>query len=222
MIRVTERGQGQTIPAENIDNAWLRLSGRNGPWGGDEIMSDFSQILERAGAGDARAAEALFPLVYNELRRIAAGQLGREAAGQTLQPTALVHEAWLRLSAGDGRAWQDQGHFVAAATEAMRRILVDRARRKMRIKRGGDQERVQVEESQWMGPATDEQVLEVNAAVERLETEDPEQAQVVKLRFFGGMSHDEIAEALGVNEKTVRRRWELARLRLFQWIQEGR
>lgn len=185
-------------------------------------MSEFSQILERADSGDARAAEALFPLVYQELRRIAAGQLGRESAGQTLQPTALVHEAWLRLTAGDGRSWQGREHFVAAATEAMRRILVDRARRKLRIKRGGDQERVDVEESRWMGPVKDEQVLEVNAAVERLEQEDPEQARIVKLRFFGGMSHDEIAAVLGVNEKTVRRRWELARLRLFHWIREGR
>lgn len=186
------------------------------------IMAEWMDMLDRADTGDAAASEALFPLVYNELRRIAAVQLGREAAGQTLQPTALVHEAWLRLSGKDDRAWQGRGHFVAAATEAMRRILVDRARRKKRLKRGGEMERVDWDESGWAGPVSDQLILDVHAAVELLEQEDAESARIVKLRFFAGMNHDEVARVLGVNEKTIRRRWELARMRLFRWIQESR
>lgn len=181
-------------------------------------MSDFAQLMNQADAGDAQASEAILPLVYRELRKIAAGQLAREPDGQTLQPTALVHEAWIRLSRGDSRSWQSREHFVAAATEAMRRIVVERARSKLRLKRGGNRERVALEEAQWARPETDEQVLEVHAALEQMEKSFPELAQVVKLRFFGGLKHDEIAMALGVNEKTIRRRWELARVHLHRWI----
>lgn len=186
-------------------------------------MNDFTRILDRADAGDPQAAEALFPLVYDELRRLAAVRMGREASGQTLQPTALVHEVWLKLGgAGVGdRAWRSRQDFVAAAIEAMRRILVDRARRKQRLKRGGDAERVELEESRLESPAADEKVLEVSAAVDSLEGTDPELARIVKLRFFGGMNHDEIAVVLGVNERTVRRRWELARVRLLGLIRSG-
>ncbi|MBL9126729.1 MAG: sigma-70 family RNA polymerase sigma factor [Verrucomicrobiales bacterium] len=185
-------------------------------------MKEWTEMLNRAETGTPEAAEALFPVVYEELRRIAAAQLAREAPGQTLQPTALVHEAWMRLSGEGTRAWQGRRHFVSAASEAMRRILVDRARRKQRLKRGGDPERVELDESGWASPMADEQILEVNAALDRLEKEDAELAQIVKMRFFAGLNHDEAAAALGVNEKTVRRRWELARVRLFRWIQESR
>lgn len=182
-------------------------------------MSEFTQILARADAGDSTAATELLPLVYDELRRIAAVRIGQEAPGQTLQPTALVHEVWLRLGAGDTRPWQNRAHFVAAAIEAMRRILVDRARRKLRQKRGENPDRVDFEEAMLPTPVPDEKILEVSAAVDALESEDPELARIVKLRFFGGMTHPEIATILGVNEKTVRRRWELARVRLYQLIQ---
>jgi RNA polymerase sigma factor (TIGR02999 family) len=160
-------------------------------------------------------------LAYQQLRGIAAVHLARESPGQTLQPTALVHEAWLRLGAREDRAWQGSKHFVAAASEAMRLILVDRARGKLRQKRGGNRERVEFDDNQWLDPGTDAQVLEVDAAVQRLQLEDPDLAQVVKLRFFAGLNHDEIAAALEINERTVRRRWELARLRLYQWIRDG-
>ncbi len=184
----------------------------------EQATNQFTRILQLAGNGDTAAATELFPLVYEELRRVAAAQLGRESPGQTLQPTALVHEAWLRLSAGDDRTWKNRGHFVAAATEAMRRILVDRARRKLRLKRGAGAERVELEESRLASPVEDEKILEVNSAVDRLEAESAELAQIVKLRFFAGMNHLEVAEVLGVNEKTVRRRWELARVRLHALI----
>ena len=179
-------------------------------------MSDVTRILDRVQQGDAKAAQELLPLVYEELRRLAAQKMAREAPGQTLQPTALVHEAWLRLGGEDQPAWQNRAHFLAAAAEAMRRILVENARRKLRLKRGGGHERVELHESGIEAPADDEKVLQVHEALEALAVEDPEKAQIVKLRFFVGLSHDEIAALLRVNEKTVRRHWELAKVRLFQ------
>lgn len=171
----------------------------------------------RPKAGSS-AAEDLFPLVYEELRRIAASKLDRESPGQTLQPTALVHEAWLRLGAGNGQLWQNQEHYVAAAAEAMRRILVDRARAKLRQKRGNNPERVDFDLLELTHPSADQQILQVHDAVDLLALESPDMAYIVKLRFFAGLNHDEIGSLLGVNEKTVRRRWELARVRLFELI----
>jgi RNA polymerase sigma factor (TIGR02999 family) len=179
---------------------------------------NLTQMLNMVGAGDAQAAERLLPLVYDELRRLAAAKLAKEAPGQTLQPTALVHEAWLRLGADQQPAWQNRAHFLTAASEAMRRILVENARRKLRLKRGGDQERVALDEFALEPPADDEKVLQVHEALEVLAAEDPQKAEIVKLRFFVGLKNAEIAALLGVSEKTVRRHWEVAKVRLFQTI----
>ncbi|HSU55468.1 MAG TPA: sigma-70 family RNA polymerase sigma factor [Candidatus Dormibacteraeota bacterium] len=185
------------------------------------LMGDMTRILERVRSGDGEAGSELFPLVYDELRRLAASKMAREAPGQTLQPTALVHEAWLRLGGENQPDWQNQNHFLAAAAEAMRRILVENARRKLRLKRGGRQERVELHESAIEAPVEDEKVLQVNEALNALAAEDPQKAEIVKLRFFAGLKHDEIAALLGVNEKTVRRHWELAKLKLFQSIKNA-
>jgi len=163
-------------------------------------------------------ASELFPLIYGELRRVAGRYLGRERRNHTLQPTALVHEAWLRLGGDSQPAWQNRSHFFSAAAEAMRRILVENVRRKLRLKRGGDQERVELHDSAIRAPVEDERILQVSEALEMLEREDVEKAEIVKLRFFVGLSNEEIAALLGVNEKTVRRHWEVAKVRLFQSI----
>lgn len=181
-------------------------------------MSDVTRILEAAQQGDPMAAEKLLPLVYDELRLLAAAKMAREAPGQTLQPTALVHEAWLRLGGDSQSNWENRAHFLGAAAEAMRRILVENARRKQRLKRGGGNQRVDLDESALEVPVEDEKVLQVHEALETLAAEDPEKARIVKLRFFVGLSLDEIATLLGVNEKTVRRHWEVAKVRLFQII----
>jgi RNA polymerase sigma factor (TIGR02999 family) len=181
-------------------------------------MSDVTHILSAMERGDAQAAEALLPLVYDELRRLAAAKMAQESGTQTLQPTALVHEAWLRLAGPDQPAWQNRSHFFGAAAEAMRRILVENARRKLRLKRGAGHQRVELDESAVAAPAEDDKILQVHAALDALAIEDPEKAQIVKLRFFVGLSHEEIAALLGVNEKTVRRHWEVAKVRLFQHI----
>ena len=183
-------------------------------------MSDVTQILERVEKGDAKAAEELLPLVYEELRKLAAAKMAREAPGQTLQPTALVHEAWLRLGGDQQPRWENRAHFLAAAAEAMRRILVENARRKLRPKHGGNQERVELDESAIELAGEDEKVLQVHEALDSLATEDPQKAQVVKLRFFVGLNNNEIAALLGVNEKTVRRHWEVAKVKLFQSIRD--
>jgi len=181
-------------------------------------MSEATQMLNRVKEGDARAAEELLPLVYKELRELAAAKMAREEPGQTLQATALVHEAWLRLGGDAQPAWQNRAHFLAAAAEAMRRILVENARRKLRIKRGGGHEHIELEESLIAAPMEDEKVLQVHAALDLLAQYNPQRAELVKLRFFAGLGHEEIAALIGVNEKTVRRHWEVARVRLFQAI----
>lgn len=184
-------------------------------------MSEVTLILERIAQGEPGSSEELLPLVYDELRRLAAAKMAREAAGQTLQPTALVHEAWLRLGAGPESGWQCRAHFLGAAAEAMRRILVENARRKLRLKRGGGRERAELEEALIAAPVEEEKLLQVHEALDALATEDAMKAQIVKLRFFAGLAHGEIASLLGVNEKTVRRHWEVAKVRLFQTIREG-
>jgi RNA polymerase sigma factor (TIGR02999 family) len=163
-------------------------------------------------------ADELLPLVYDELRRLAAARMAREQPGHTLQPTALVHEAWLKLAADDGVRWRSRAHFFAVAGEAMRRILVDSARRKAQLKRGGNPERVALPASQITAPGGDEKVLQVHAVLDELTAEDALKAEIVKLRFFVGLNHHEIAEALGLSEKTVRRHWEVAKVRLFELI----
>jgi RNA polymerase sigma factor (TIGR02999 family) len=166
--------------------------------------------------GMPKGGERLLPLVYDELRKLAAQKMAHEAAGHTLQPTALVHEAWLRLGGDRQPNWQNRVHFFGAAAEAMRRILVESARRKLRLKRGGRLEQTDFDETALQAPVEDEKVLQVNEALDLLANEDPQKAEIVKLRFFAGMQHEEIAALLDVNEKTVRRHWELAKVRLVQ------
>ena len=147
-------------------------------------MSDLTLILQAVGRGDEKSSEKLLPLVYAELRQLAAMRMARDAAGQTLQPTALVHEAWLRLVNEGDRTWNNRAHFFRAAALAMRRILVDRARNKSSLKRGGGRERVNIEDVELAASSTDDRVLLVDEAVTRLEAEDPESARVVTLKFF--------------------------------------
>lgn len=186
-------------------------------------MSDITLVLGRARDGDPQAAKDLLPLVYNELRRVAAARMGNGIAGNTLQPTALVHEAWLRLVNKDGSAeFQNRAHFFAAAAETMRHILIDRVRRKKAVRHGGDQQRVDLVELEIPAPADDDELLTVNAALERLEQVDPAKAELVKLRYFVGMTIEEAATALGISAPTAKRRWALARAWLFSEIESQR
>ena len=182
-------------------------------------MSDVTLILEAIERGEKKTSEELIPLVYDELRRLAAVRLATEPAGQTLQPTALVHEAWMRLIGGQDQTWENRAHFFGAAAEAMRRIMIERARRKSRIKHGGGQERVNIETTDIADAVPDEKVLLVDEALERLEKEDPETAQIVKLRFFGGLNNDEIAKITGKNGRAIRRQWDYAKAWLFKRMQ---
>jgi RNA polymerase sigma factor (TIGR02999 family) len=182
------------------------------------MPGEVTQLLHAIDEGDPKAAEELLPLVYDELRRVAATKMANEKPGQTLQPTALVHEAWLKLMGNDESEWRDRTHFIHAAAEAMRRILVDRARHKLRAKRGGGWVRESCETIDLAQPTEDERLLLVHEALDELSREQPLQAQVVKLRYFVGLNHSETAGALGLSEKTVRRYWNYAKLRLFQEI----
>lgn len=175
-------------------------------------MSDVTQLLSAIDAGDSRAADELLPLVYEELRKLAVAKMAQEKAGQTLQPTALVHEAWMRLvGSNDEKVWNSQGHFFGAAAEAMRRILVDRARQKISVRRGGGLERVDLENVVIATEDSEDTVLAIHEALEKLARESPRKAEIVKLRYFTGLEHAEIARALGISEPTVRRDWAYAR-----------
>jgi RNA polymerase sigma factor (TIGR02999 family) len=177
-----------------------------------------TQILDAAGAGDPQATEKLLPLLYDELRKLAAQKMAHEAPGQTLQPTALVHEAWLRLVGSGHEHWNSRGHFFGAAAEAMRRILVERARRKARVRHGGQLERVDLDHVTVAAQDNDDTVLAIHEALEKLAAQSSQKAEVVKLRYFAGMEHAEIAAALGVSEPTVRRHWAYARSWLYAEI----
>ena len=181
-------------------------------------MSEATLVLNAIETGDAKAADQLLPLVYNELRRLAASKMINEAAGQTLQPTALVHEAWLRLVGDQTPKFQNRAHFFAAAAEAMRRILIDRARQKRAARRGGGQQRVELEQVELPFPGDDDQLLAVNEALEQLAAAHPVEAEVVKLRYFVGLTHDEVAEALGISVRTAKYYWAHARAWLFHEI----
>ena len=175
-------------------------------------MSGITHILARLEQGDAKAAEELLPLVYDELRRLAANKMANEAPGQTLQPTALVHEAWLRLGGSDAPGFQNRAHFFGTAAEAMRRILIERARRRIAAKRGAGAARVDLDEIEIPSPiAGDEQLLAVNEALEKFVALDPRKAELVKLRYFVGMSFDEAATALGIAVPTAKQWWAYAR-----------
>ena len=180
-----------------------------------ESTEQVTQILKSVGHGDEQAAEKLLPLVYDALRRLAAVRMANEAPGNTLQPTALVHEAWLQLVGPNPAHWNSRGHFFGAAAEAMRRILLQRARKKGRLRRGGDLQRVDLDEVTLATHDQDDVILAINEALEKLEVESPQKAQIVKLRYFGGLGHAEIAEVLGVSEPTVRRHWAYARSWLY-------
>jgi RNA polymerase sigma factor (TIGR02999 family) len=168
-----------------------------------------------AEIGASRTPEELLEILYDDLRRLAASKMAREHAQRTLQPTALVHEAWLKL---DGQDFQSKAHFFGAAAEAMRRILIDRARSRGRQKRGRGVQKLDYEESRIEAPVQDAQLLAVHEALEVFALEDPAKAEVVKLRFFAGLTHGEIATLLSVSEKTARRHWQIAKIRLYQLI----
>ena len=181
---------------------------------------DVTVILQKMARGEPDAGAQLLSLVYDELRRLAAAKMAREAAGHTLQPTALVHEAWLRLGGDDPRPWPNRSYFFAAAAEAMRRILVDSARRRQAVRHGGGQERVNVDDPgvNISAPAADTELLAVHEALDRLAAHDARKAEVVKLRYFTGLTLEEIARALDISEPTAKRDWAYARAWLFQEI----
>ena len=183
-------------------------------------MSEFTVILDRVQQGDEGAADKLLPLVYQELRKVASVMMAREAHCQTLQPTALVHEAWLRLVGEEKSDWAGRPHFFAAAAEAMRRILIEKARGKSRLKRGGRWERINLEGLDVAIATDDDTLLVVNEALERLEAEDPMKANLVKLRFFAGLTAEESAPVLGVSVPTIKRHWKFARAWLLQEIEQ--
>ena len=186
-------------------------------------MGDLTVILQQIESGDTRAADQLLPLVYDELRSLAAQKMARETPGQTLQATALVHEAWLRLGGDHQATWQNRAHFFAAAAEAMRRILIDNARRKKANRHGGQAERVyldpdSLELAAGMG---DDQLLALHEALERLTAHDAVKAELVKLRFFTGLTIEEAAQVLGLSEPTAKRYWAYARAWLYREIRKN-
>jgi len=185
-------------------------------------VSDVTRILEAVQRGDPKAAEELLPLVYQELRRLAASRMANEAPGNTLQPTALVHEAWLRLAGNENQKWDGRGHFFAAAAEAMRRILVESARRKRRLKHGGQLQRVDADEVELPLPMPDEELLALDEALDRLATVDSRAVEVVKLCFFVGLTQEQAAKELGVSLATAERLWSFARAWLFQEMKTQR
>jgi RNA polymerase sigma factor (TIGR02999 family) len=184
-------------------------------------MNEVTLLLEAVGRGEGAASDELLPLVYDELRHLAASRMKGEAGGQTLQPTALVHEAWLRLISLQDRTWNNRQHFFRVAALAMRRILVDRARHKATVKGGGGFERLNIDDLELSDTAQDDRILMIDEALTRLEKNDPESARIVTLKFFGGFTNKEIAENLDVSERTVERLWAYARTSLFRMIQEG-
>jgi RNA polymerase sigma factor (TIGR02999 family) len=180
-------------------------------------MSDVTRILDAIREGEPNAADQLLPLLYDELRRLAARKMAQEAPGQTLQPTALVHEAWLRLAGKDDRKWNDRTHFFAAAAEAMRRILVDNARRKRTQRHGGDQQRVKLVDI-GLAVTDDDHVLAVSEALEKFATLEPQKAELVKLRYFVGLTIEQTAEVLHISPATAKRYWTYARAWLYEEI----
>jgi len=181
-------------------------------------MNDATLLLSSIARGDTQAAESLLALVYDELRRLAAHRMSLEAPGQTLQPTALVHEAWLRLTGGGQLSINDRSHFFSLAAEAMRRILIDRARRKRARRHGGDHQRVDLEGCDIAAPDADDRMLAVHDALDKLAREHPLQAELVKLRYFAGMTNEETAQILGVSVSTAKNYWTFARAWLFHEI----
>jgi len=185
-------------------------------------MSDLTQLLKAIEQGQPQAAEQLLPLVYQELRKLAAHKLSLLPPGQTLQATALVHEAYLRLAGGEKERWENRRHFFAAAAEAMRHILIDRARRRGRLRHGGNAEKVDLDDIEISAPAKDETLLQLNDALDEFQVIEPERAEIVKLRFFGGFSEAEIATLLNISERSVQRHWSCAKAWLFDRIEKDK
>lgn len=184
-------------------------------------MANPQNVSPLGEGGDMTPSEELLPQVYAELRRLAAAKLAAEAPGQTLQPTALVHEAWLRMGGPTDKSWADRTHFFSAAAEAMRRILVDNARRKQSVKHGGGLQRVDATHLEVANPEDDSTILAVSEALERLAAEDPQCAELIKLRFFGGLPNVEAARILGMAERTAKRTWAYARSRLYEELKNS-
>lgn len=185
-------------------------------------MSDFTRILEGVEHGDPNAADQLLPLVYEELRRLAGQKMANEPHGQTLQPTALVHEAWLRLIGTDNTQWNGRAHFFGAAAEAMRRILIENARRKRAVRHGGGQAQLDINEIEVAAPAKDEEMVAVSDALEKLAARDKQKAELVKLRYFVGLTTEEAADVLGISVPTADRWWNFSRAWLFDEIERDK
>jgi len=184
-------------------------------------VSDLTRVIEAVQRGDTKAADELLPLVYEELRRLAASRMSNEAAGNTLQPTALVHEAWLRVVGHDNPKFAGRAHFFAAAAEAMRRILIDRARHKRALRHGGGQVRVDIQQLDVASPEAEDQLLAVNDALDKLAAQDQLEAQLVKLRYFVGLTIEEAAGVLGISPRTAGNYWAHARTWLYHEITGG-
>lgn len=182
------------------------------------MEGDVTRILKAAGAKEGLPSEDLLPLVYDELRSLAAARMRGEALGQTLQATALVHEAWLRVSGKGGRTWNDRAHFFRVAALEMRRILVENARRKACIKRGPDMERIDIGGIELADTQPDDRIILIDDALRLLEAEDPDSARIITLKFFGGLTNREVADMEGVTERTIERQWAFARTRIFEMI----
>jgi len=185
-------------------------------------MSDLAKILRATSQGDSNAARRLLPLVYDELRQLAARKMVAESGTQTLQPTALVHEAWMRLGGDEQPAWENRTHFFCAAAEAMRRILIDRARSKKARRHGGGQERLDIDDVEIAAPLHDDELLAVNEALDLFSRHAPQKAELVKLRYFAGMGLKEAGQVLGVSEPTAVRWWIYSKTWLYQAIQKAR
>jgi RNA polymerase sigma factor (TIGR02999 family) len=185
-------------------------------------MSEVTQLLGAIDSGDPKAAGELLPLVYQELRRLAAQKMAREAAGQTLQPTALVHEAWLRLVGSQDQRWSSRKHFFGAAAEAMRRILIDNARRKHRLRHGQGLVRVDLDRVDVAVDSDDDTLILVDDALRKFAIEEPAKAELVKLRFFVGLSIADAGKMLGLSESTAKRHWNYARAWLYEELRRDR
>ncbi len=193
---------------------------RMATWRNSTSMADITRILSKIDEGDPNAADQLLPIVYDELRKLASARMAMEDAGHTLQATALVHEAFVRLTGGDESvAWDNRGHFFASAAEAMRRILINRARDRKRLKRGGGRKRVDIEDIHVALDTPDEDLLALNDALGLLENDDSSAADLVKLRFFSGLSHGEAARALGIPRRSADRLWAYARAFLVRALE---
>jgi RNA polymerase sigma factor (TIGR02999 family) len=185
-------------------------------------MSDVTRILEAAQKGDPNAAGELLPLVYDELRKLAAAKMAHERPDQTLQPTALVHEAWLRLVGNEQQKWNGRAHFFGAAAEAMRRILIENARRKAAARHGGGQARLDISQIDIATTAPDDELLAVSDALEKLAMDEPQMAELVKLRYFVGLTAEDAAEVLGISVRTAERWWSYSRVWLYQEFERQR